>query len=425
MLSLGYKKIMIASPLKRNISLTLGRQMLAAFAQFLVVVMVARQLGPEGNGFYAMAVLVPTLLVNFLNLGIGPATVYYVSRGEFLVHQVFSGNLRLAFVVSGIGVLISLIIVSLFGHKIFPGVPAELLYFGVISFPIMLYASYLNTILQGVEDFKAFNLTILLPPYVNLVGVFLVLYCFEFGVFGVMAAFISGQISGLVVTFILLLKRNVLSSSPYKPLPFRDYCKKALGYGWKSHLSNILAFVNYRADILLVNFFLTPFSTGIYIIAVQISEKLWMLSKAASTVLLPKLSAMYKEPKERLKLTKKGFIVVSSLTAATGLVVAFILYWFMSLIFGEQYEESWPVYLWLLPGIIAGAGARIQSNCIAAAGKPEWNFYAAVLVVAINITLNLLLIPIYGIVGAALATSLAYIMNAILKLWLVKKTLSL
>lgn len=255
MLSLGYKKIMIASPLKRNISLTLGRQMLAAFAQFLVVVMVARQLGPEGNGFYAMAVLVPTLLVNFLNLGIGPATVYYVSRGEFLVHQVFSGNLRLAFVVSGIGVLISLIIVSLFGHKIFPGVPAELLYFGVISFPIMLYASYLNTILQGVEDFKAFNLTILLPPYVNLVGVFLVLYCFEFGVFGVMAAFISGQISGLVVTFILLLKRNVLSSSPYKPLPFRDYCKKALGYGWKSHLSNILAFVNYRADILLVNFF--------------------------------------------------------------------------------------------------------------------------------------------------------------------------
>ncbi len=77
--------------------MTLGRQLLAAFAQFLLVVLIARELGPEGNGFYAMAILIPTMLANFLNFGVGPATVYYVSRGNFNVHQAMAGNLRLAF----------------------------------------------------------------------------------------------------------------------------------------------------------------------------------------------------------------------------------------------------------------------------------------------------------------------------------------
>ncbi|WP_269851929.1 oligosaccharide flippase family protein [Methanosarcina horonobensis] len=53
----------------------------------------------------------------------------------------------------------------------------------------------------------------------------------------------------------------------------KNYTKECLGYGWKAHLSNILAFVNYRADLFLVNFFLTPAATGIYLIAVQIAEK--------------------------------------------------------------------------------------------------------------------------------------------------------
>ncbi|MEK9667087.1 MAG: hypothetical protein VW701_08020, partial [Deltaproteobacteria bacterium] len=37
-----------------------------------------------------------------------------------------------------------------------------------------------------------------------------------------------------------------------------NIAKKTLGYGWKAHLSNILAFVNYKADIFLVNFFMGP-----------------------------------------------------------------------------------------------------------------------------------------------------------------------
>lgn len=422
----GLKGGALASPLRRNIGMTLGRQLLAALAQFLLVVLIARELGPEGNGFYAMAILLPTLMANLLNLGVGPATVYYVSRREFSLWQVLAGNLRLAYAVSAMGVAGALPVVWFWGERLFPGVPRELLYLGLLSFPLTLTSAYLNTILQGLESFKAFNLTVLLPPYANLVGVIVALYVLELGVVGVMIAYILGQVVGLVLVLTLLRRRDKGSEPQPAEIPaLVEYSRKTLSYGWKAHLSNILAFVNYRADIFLVNLFLTPVATGIYVVAVQIAEKLWMLSRAASTVLLPRLSAMHEDPQARLALTNKSFWVVAGLTAIVGVVAAVALYWLISPIFGPEYTAAWSAFIWLLPGIIAGAGARIQSNCIAAAGKPEWNMYVAIGVVSINITGNLLLVPEHGIIGAAWATSLAYGFNAAIKFWLIRKTLSL
>lgn len=414
------QKVASASALRRNISMTLGRQLLAAAAQFLTVVLIARELGPEGNGYYAMAILLPNMLSNFLNLGVGPATVYYVSRGDCDVHQAMAGNLRLAFMVACSGVACAIPVLWLWGHKLFPGVPRELLYLGLASFPLALFLAYLNSILQALEDFKAFNLTVLFPPYINLVGVVVTLYLLPFGVSGALVAYIIGQITGLLIVFKLLRRKRASQESLEKKINFSVYIRRTLSYGWKAHLSNILAFVNYRADILLVNFFLTPVATGIYVIAVQIAEKLWMVSQAASTVLLPRLSAMHSNPRARLALANKGFLAVSVVTASVSVCVAFLLWWLVGPIFGEEYIEVLPAFLWLLPGIIAGAGARIYSNCIAAAGKPEWNMYVAILVVTINVAGNIILVPDYGVVGAAWATSLAYSLNAVLKYWIVR-----
>lgn len=420
------KRSALSTPLRRNIGMTLGRQFLAAIAQLLLVVLIARQVGPEGNGFYALAILLPTFMANFLNLGIGPATVYYVSRQEFSLSQALGGNLKLACIVATVGVLVVLPIIYLWGDNLFPGVPGQLLYLGLLSFPLILLAAYLNSILQGLEKFSAYNLTILVPPYVNLACVIVALYILGLGVVGAMVSYIIGQLVGLALV-VALLRVSGSASEPKQPevANLSEYSRKALGYGWKAHLSNILAFVNYRADIFLINLFLTPVATGIYIIAVQVAEKLWMLSQSASTVLLPRLSAMHQAPRARLALTKKVFWVVAGLTAVAGVAGAIAFYWLITPIFGRQYQEAWPAFVWLLPGIIAGAGARVQSNCIAAAGRPEWNVYVSIGVVSINLGGNLLLIPQYGIVGAAWATSIAYGLNAAVKFWLIGKTLNM
>ena len=401
--------------------MTLGRQLLAAFAHLLLVAMVARELGPEGNGHYAMAILVPTLLASLLNLGVGPATVYYVSRGDFNIRQAMTGNMKLGLVVAIVGTGCMLPLLWGWGADIFPSVPKNLLYLGLVGFPVTLLLAYLNTVLQGLEDFRAFNLTVLLPPYINLAGVFFALYILSYGVAGAVVAHILGQAIGLFVVIYMLNKKRKIEPILDESKVGFGYTGRVLTYGWKAHLSNVTAFINYRADIFLVNFFLTPVATGVYVIAVQISEKLWMLSQAASTVLLPRLSAMHETPRARLALTNKGFIVVSAITLVASICVAISLSWLINPIFGEEYEEVVPLLWWLLPGIIAGAGSRIFANCIAAAGKPEWNMYSSFGMVAINVVGNVILVPEYGIVGAAWATSLAYCFNTAVKAWQVRR----
>ena len=413
---------LFGSRLRRNIGYTLGRQLLAAGAQLLLVVIIARALGPEGNGQYAMAILLPTLMVNFLNLGVGPATVYFVGRGELTASQAIQGNLWLGIRVAALGLPCGLPVLYFFGDALFPGVSLGLLLLGLATFPVSLLLAYLNTILQGLEDFRAFNAATLIPPYIALAGTALTLLALGMGTQAAVVAYLIGQLLGLAMTLTFLRRKQRGEGARGEPVT--GQARKVLGYGWKAHLSNILAFVNYRADIFLVNFFLSPAATGVYVIAVQIAERLWMLSQAASTVLLPRLSAMHEDPVARLRLTNRSFRVVLFLTAGAGGFCAFALHWLLVPVFGAAYAEAMNAFLWLLPGVIAGAGARVQSNCIAAAGKPEWNMYVAVLVVTTNVVLNIMLIPGFGIVGAAMATSAAYAANAAVKYYLVRKTVA-
>ena len=88
------------------------------------------------------------------------------------------------------------------------------------------------------------------------------------------------------------------------------------------------------------------------------------------------------------------------------------------LFFGSKYINATGALIWLLPGIVLGSLSRILSNDIAAKGKPELNMYVAFFVVSVNIIANIILIPAMGINGAALATTIAYSVNAIAKLYL-------
>jgi Na+-driven multidrug efflux pump len=68
-----------------------------------------------------------------------------------------------------------------------------------------------------------------------------------------------------------------------------------------------------------------------------------------------------------------------------------------------------------------GAGSRILANAIAAKGSPQINMYTSAFVMILNIILNIILIPKYGLLGAAVATSIAYSINTILRVWLFSK----
>jgi hypothetical protein len=298
-----------------NASMTFLANIAAAGLGFLLSILLTRGLGTDGLGMYALALLLPNTMAILLEFGITYANVYHIGRKDVNAHEVMRANLWLWGIIAVVGLVISAAIIVLKGAEWFPGIPTAFMIIAVLSFPPSLLQSYCLSILQGYQDFKRYNyLTIVVRLTVLVTSVFSILV-FHKGVGAVLVAYFIGQMLSLVLTLVAL--RPYLKNAPpaHERVHWWIYGRRAASYGWKQHLSAIVAFVNYRVDLFFVNLLMNPASAGVYFISIQLGESMWMISKVVSTVLLPRLAELHNEEQTRLQLTPLVTRLVFSLTA--------------------------------------------------------------------------------------------------------------
>jgi len=366
-------------------------------------VILARILGPEGRGIYALATLLPSLIVTFGNLGIGPATVYYVARGEFRRQEILGNNILLSLGIGGLGVLAGLFVVLFFHEAVFPGVSSGYLLLALALVPVEFFFSYVSYMLLGAQRIKEFNYVQIAQSGLFLGAIALALLGLKAGVTG---AIIAGLFTRVIVgATVFRLALRIAGGIDLKPNT--SYIKRATSYGVQAHLSNILGFLNHRADMFLVNWFLGPSAVGLYSVGVGLVEKLWMVSFAASTVLFPWVAAETEEQK-RKEFTPLVARTVLWMTALASLILAFLSKWIVLLLYSEAFLPAVGALRALLIGITTLSAGRVLSNDIAGRGFPGLNIYTGLAAVTTNVVLNLLWIPRYGIVGAAWASTVSY-----------------
>lgn len=366
-------------------------------------VILARVLGPEGKGSYTLTMLLPSLIVTFGNLGIGPATVYYVARGEFRREEILGNNILLSAGIGGIGVLAGLVVVLFFRETVFPGVAPGYLLLALLLVPVQVFSSYVRYVLLGAQRIKEFNYVQIAQSALFLGFVALALLGLRAGITGaIVAALFSWLVADLLVFRFALRVSGGIDLKPNG-----TYIKRATTYGIQAHLSNILGFLNYRVDMFLVNGFLGPSAVGLYSVGVGMVEKLWMISKAASTVLFPRVAAESEEQR-RKEFTPLVARTVLWTTALGALILAFVARWIVLLLYSEAFLSAVGALQALLAGVVALSAGRVLSNDIAGRGRPILNTYRGLITVVTNILLNVLWIPRYGIVGAAWASTVSY-----------------
>jgi len=366
-------------------------------------VILARVLGPEGRGVYALAVLLPSLIVTFGNLGIGPATTYHVARGKFRRQEILGNNVLLSLGVGGVGALVGLAVVLFFRETVFPGVSSGYLLLALVLVPAELFFSYVNYVLLGAQRIKEFNYVQMAQSALFLGFVALALLGLKAGVTG---AILAEWFTWLIVDAqVFRLAYRVAGGIDLKPNVF--YLKRATTYGIKAHLANILGFLNYRVDMFLVNAFLGPAAVGLYSVGVGLVERLWMVSYAASTVLFPRVAAEGEEQR-RKEFTPLVARTVLWITALGALVLVLLSRWIVLLLYSETFLPVVGALQALLPGIVVLSAWRVLANDIAGRGFPGLNIYPGIAAVATNVALNLLWIPRYGITGSAWASTVSY-----------------
>ncbi len=437
------------SKLIKNSVGTLVRQLGAGVLQLLTVIVIARVLGPEGNGQFAIALLLPTMLYRFLEMGLPTANAHFIGSGKVSVRTAFNTSLQWSTFLIPLGLTLGALSIWLAASQWFPGVPPFALWLALSVYPALLLQTFLASIFQGLQDFKAYNLVLLLQPAITLLLSLVLVAMGEGTTTGLIASYLVGVVITLVVSYGTLrrhfdghsggqsgnhsdgassaarvartsfkesFKESVRTGSfrvGSARAAVKEYSQNILRYALKSHISIALAFFNYRVDVYLLNLLGNTADTGVYVIATQMVEKLWLLSGAVSIVMLPLISQLASEEDRRKRITPLLCLWVSVLTGLAAVVTGLFAVPIVGILFGSSYALAAVIIQILLPGIVAWSGARVLAQDITARGKPELNIYMNGGVLLVNVIGNLLLIPRYGSQGAAIATTLAYCLFAV------------
>lgn len=178
------------------------------------------------------------------------------------------------------------------------------------------------------------------------------------------------------------------------------------------YLTNLLAFFTYKADIWFLGYYKGNSSVGIYSLSVLFAQIVWLIPNAISSIHLAEIASNSKA--HQIKITLSS-IKISIYTAFfIGISIYILSYFFIESIFGEKFAEVPNIILILYIGIIPFSSMPIISSYLAGNNNYKYNFIISFILCLITLILDFLLIPIYGIIGAALASSISYLAGAFL-----------
>jgi O-antigen/teichoic acid export membrane protein len=378
-----------------------------------ISILLARGLGKEQRGIYTLAVLLPELLVTFLNLGVASGTVFFISRKKTTPNQAIEYNTNLAFWISLGSIMIGCVLILLTSNTLFPNVPVSLLFLSLLLIPFLLLINYLNSIFQGIQDFRTFNIIGMITQLMMLILVIIFVWLIPLSTLGAMISYLISDILGALLLLIILIKRFG-GQSKWIPNLNKQYIRQIMDYSIKSHIYNSITFLNYRVDNFILNRFAGPSPVGLYSISVGLSERLWIPSTAIGAVIFPRIAALEEGDSRREEITPLTTRFVLWLSIIIALFAAPLLVWLIPLLYSTEYLGSIQPLLLLIPGTIVFNVSRILSNDIAGRGKPGLNVLISTIALVINIIANIILIPHFNSSGAALASTISYSAFAVL-----------
>jgi O-antigen/teichoic acid export membrane protein len=172
-------------------------------------------------------------------------------------------------------------------------------------------------------------------------------------------------------------------------------------------VQTLAATLHLRIDQYLIAFLLgSPAQVAFYAIGVNLVSLLLKIPDATGTVLFPRLAAS--EQRDAHAATVRVCRNTIFLTALGVMALAVVAPVAIPILYGHRFDRAIRPMLILLPGALMMALYQILTRSFTSHARQEINIMAALIALCLNVGLNLLLIPRFGIEGAALANGLSY-----------------
>jgi len=385
-----------------NVSFTFGARIITLFLSLLVGIIIARTLGPSGKGLLAVIVMVGTVVLSLGNLGIGAFNTYAISNKSVEKKDIVGNSFWLGLIVGIICFLV--ILVFAFNFPIFfRNIPRRYLLLYLLSLPFFFWSNFFGAILIGEQKFRKLNIFTIIAQTINLIGIILLLLIFKLDVFYVLIWYVLVNIINALfpMGFIFLTDGTHFNFNLI-------VLKKTLNYGVKICLTGIFAFLILRVDLYMVNLFKGMTEAGLYSLASSFGDIFFILPSSIVTVIFSKINAEGESKKESIaKYSRISFFLVFLMAIGALLFIRPVI----GLLFGEAFLPSVQPILLLLPGLIAWSITGILSQYFFSIGYPLKITISWFLVALLNIVLDFIYIPQYGMAAAALSSTVTYVLT--------------
>lgn len=374
--------------------------------QFGIQVVLAKALGADLRGSFAICWSFLNILIMFGVFGVSDANTYRLASSKATVSQVY-----------GVSVWLAILAALIIGPSAYAVIHLPVAFFSKASkgdfiwtiiavWPFVL-SLYLLAILRGTSSYKAMNVMRLLGPVVALGAICILCLCLNFGVRGAVIAQICGSVFAIIFTSLKLRSKLLFKDivGGFRQIP------NTLHYAFRSFFGRFAITMNLQVSVLVIGCFLEPAEVGFYAIAVAMVFCVGVITNSLCLILLPKLA---QRPDTSGTLACRALRTVVPLIALAGVGLALVCNPLIKYCFPEEFLPTLTAIYILVNCVIFQATSKIISTYLLATNRPGINSAIKLLCLFINITLLFFFVRAYGLIGGCVATVLYCIVEALM-----------
>jgi O-antigen/teichoic acid export membrane protein len=389
------------SSIQRQSIITLSSTIALTAIGFLSTIYFAHIMGPAPLGAYFLFLAYFGILNLVGDGGFGGAAIKRISEGkepnEYLSAFAF---IRIVFLALSVSIL-------LFAEPYFKDMNSSGVFFWLLLTLIVSVFSSISLVgVYGAGKVGIFQISsfidALLRTLFQIIAVFL-----GFGVAGLAGGFVGGLITGGVMNFRYLDLRLVRFKL--------SHLKNLTGFSFWIFLTASGSLVFSYADTILIGYFMSNADVGIYRTAFQLTSVATFSTLAFHTVLYPKISnwgihGQIGEIRNSLARAWTYSLFLALPTCIGGWILGDKLLFFL---YGASFVEGAPALFFLLLVQVVNVFMFLGTMSLTALNHPKDAFWITVIAAIANLLLDIALIPVFGITGAAVATLMAMTFNAV------------
>jgi O-antigen/teichoic acid export membrane protein len=398
----------------RTVIANCSARLLAMLGLTLATVLVARIGGPSAVGEYALLRMIPGLVGVLCVLGLPGALAYFLAEPRRELPRLWPTLMAIGAAGALLGTIAWLAAAPLLARVFFPSEPVWLIAAAGATVPTQLLLTLSKTSLQGLEDRHGGDVVIAAEELAFLPCYLLPLVA---GVHGLAAIIIGLGLADVAVA--VDGWRRVSRRLGWKHLglagngrgwwgrPDRALGRQVASYGLRGQVGGLITLLNLRLDFAVLGAMAGPAVLGAYAVASKYAELLRLPGTALTWVFYPRLAKL--EPSEAATVARRMVrpALIGVLIAA--IPVALLAAPVMRILYGASFGPAVTPARVLVAGMVLAGGSGIASAYLYGRGTPGLNSLVLGVGLVITVALDLLLIPHFGALGAAIASTTAYL----------------